>query len=110
MERPDPDFEEWTVGLHDGKERFTFEALNAGHIGYNEEQVEDVTVFGIYPGISVDAAWEKLKDYGFYASSYSEVENCLITGEGFGNISIWFSEENGEVTTITAGPYCAFAG
>lgn len=110
MERPDTDFEEWTVGLHDGKERFTFEALNAGHIGYNEEQVEDVTVFGIYPGISVDAAWEKLKDYGFYASSYSEVENCLITGEGFGNISIWFSEENGVVTTITAGPYCAFAG
>ena len=110
MEQPDPNFEEWTVGLHDGKERFTFEALNAGHIGYNEERLEDVTVFGIYPGISVDGAWEKLKAYGFYASSYAEVENCLITGEGFGNISIWFSAEDGVVTTITVGPYCAFAG
>lgn len=110
MEQPDPDFEEWTVGLYDGKERFTFEALNAGHIGYNGERVDDVTIFGIYPGISVDAAWEELKAYGFYASSYPEVENCLITGEGFENISIWFSEENGVVTTITVGPYCAFAG
>lgn len=34
----------------------------------------------------------------------------LITGEGFGNISIWFSEEDNVVTEITAGPYCAFTG
>lgn len=110
MEQPDPAFEEWTVGSKDGKELFSFEALNAGHIGYKGERFEDVTIFGIYPGISVDGAWEKLKAYGFYASSYPEVENCLITGEGFDNISIWFSAEDGLVTDITVGPYCAFAG
>lgn len=110
LEQPEPDFEEWTVGLKDKDEVFSFEALNAGHIGYEGEKVEDVTIFGIYPGISVDAAWEKLKAYGFYASSYGEVENCLITGEGFGNVSIWFSAEDDKVTQITAGPYCAFAG
>lgn len=110
MEQPDPAFEEWTVGSKDGKELFSFEALNAGHIGYKGERFEDVTIFGIYPGISVDGAWEKLKAYGFYASSYPEVENCLITGEGFDNISIWFSAEDGLVTDITVGPYCAFTG
>lgn len=110
LEQPEPNFEEWTIGLKDGNEVFSFEALNAGHIGYAEEKVEDVTIFGIYPGISVDGAWEKLKAYGFYASSYPEVENCLITGEGFGNVSIWFSAEDNKVTQITVGPYCAFAG
>lgn len=110
MEHPDPDFEEWTVGLKDGKELFSFEALNAGHIGYKGEKLADVTIFGIYPGISVDGAWKKLQAYGFYASPGAEVENCLITGEGFGNISIWFSAEDNVVTDITVGPYCAFAG
>lgn len=110
LDQPEPDFEEWTVGLKDGKEVFSFEALNAGHIGYRGERVDDVTIFGIYPGISVNGAWEKLRTYGFYASPYREVENCLITGEGFGNVSIWFSAEDNVVTDITAGPFCAFAG
>ena len=110
LEQPEPNFEEWTVGLKDGREVFSFEALNAGHIGYKGEKVDDVTIFGIYPGISVNGAWEKLKAYGFYASPYGEVENCLITGEGFGNVSIWFSAEDNVVTDITAGPFCAFAG
>ncbi len=110
MEQPDPDFEEWTVGSVDGKALFAFEALNAGHISYMGEKFKDVTIFGIYPGISVDGAWEKLKAYGFYASPYAEAENSLITGEGFGNISIWLTAQDHVVTEITVGPYCAFAG
>ena len=110
MGQPEPDFEEYTVGMVSGKEVFTFMALDAGNLSYSGEKVEDVTIFGIYPGISVDGAWEKLKAYGFYASPYGEVENCLITGEGFGTVSIWFSAEDGFVTEITVRPYCAFAG
>ena len=110
IKQPDSDFEEWKIGLKDGSEVFSFEALNAGHISYKGEKIENVTIFGIYPGISVDGAWEKLKAYGFYASPYAEIENCLITGEGFGNMSIWFSEEDNVVTEITVGPYCAFTG
>lgn len=110
LDQPEPDFEEWTVGLKDGREVFSFEALNAGHIGYKGERVDDVTIFGIYPGISVDGAWEILRAYGFYSSPYGEVENCLITGEGFGNVSIWFSTEDNVVTDIMVGPFCAFAG
>lgn len=110
IEQPEENFEEYTVGTVSDKEVFTFIALDAGNLSYSGEKVEDVTIFGIYPGISVDGAWEKLKAYGFYASPYGEVENCLITGEGFGNVSIWFSAEDGVVTEITVRPYCAFAG
>ena len=110
IEQPEQDFEEYTVGLLADREVFTFTALNAGDLSYSGEKVGDVTIFGIYPGISVDGAWEKLKAYGFYASPYGEVENCLITGEGFGNVSIWFSAEDNLVTEITVGPFCAFAG
>jgi len=108
--RPDADFEEYTVGSLDGREIFSFEHLNAGVLDYHGEKLEDVTIFGLYPGIGVDDAWEKLKAYGFYASPYGEVENCLITGEGFGNISVWFGGEEGKVTQISLHPYCAFAG
>lgn len=110
IEQPEPDFEEHTVGTVSGKEVFSFMALDAGNLSYSGEKLENVTIFGIYPGISVDGAWEKLKAYGFYASPYGEVENCLITGEGFGNVSIWFSAEDGFVTEITVRPYCAFTG
>lgn len=94
LEQPEPNFEEYTVGLIDGREVFSFTALDAGNLSYSGEKVGDVTIFGIYPGISVDDAWKKLSAYGFYASPYGEVENCLITGDGFGNISIWFSTED----------------
>ncbi|MDE6915072.1 MAG: hypothetical protein K2P35_15465 [Lachnospiraceae bacterium] len=110
IEQPDPDFEEYSAALADGKERFSFTALDSGDLSYMGEKVKDVTIFGIYPGISVDGAWEKLKAYGFYASPYGETENCLITGEGFGNVSIWFDAQEGKVTTITVRPFCAFAG
>lgn len=110
LEQPEPNFEEYTVGLVDGREVFSFTALDAGDLSYSGEKVGDVTIFGIYPGISVDDAWKKLSAYGFYASPYGEVENCLITGDGFGNISIWFSVEDNKVTQITVMPFCAFAG
>ncbi|MDE6319559.1 MAG: hypothetical protein K2M22_07620 [Lachnospiraceae bacterium] len=110
LDQPEPDFEEYTVGTISGREIFTFTALDSGDLSYSGEKVGDVTIFGIYPGISENGAWEKLKAYGFYASPYGEVENCLITGEGFGNVSIWFSAEDGIVTDITVRPFCAFAG
>lgn len=110
LEQPDPDFEEYTVGKIGDSELFSFEHLNAGFLTYKGEKTGNVTIFGIYPGISVDGAWEKLKAYGFYASPYGEVENCLITGEGFGNVEVWFDAEEGKVTTITVRPFCAFAG
>lgn len=107
---PDSAYEEYTVGELDGKEIFSFTELNAGNLGYEGEQVGDVTIFGIYPGMNASEAWKKLKSYGFYASPYGEAENCLITGEGFGNVSVVFWEEEGRVTTISVGPFCAFAG
>lgn len=110
LQQPYEDFDDQMVGLWKGQEIFRFTHLDMGVLDYQGEQVEDVTVFGLYPGIRVDSAWEKLEAHGFYASPYGEAENCLITGDGFGNISIWFSEEEGKVTQISVKPFCAFAG
>lgn len=110
VRQPYEDFDEQKVGLWNGQEVFTFTCLNAGMLDYHGERVEDVTIFGLYPGISADSAWEKLTAYGFYASPYGETDNCLVTGDGFGNISVWFSEEDGKVTQISVDPFCAFAG
>lgn len=110
IRQPYEDFEDQKNGFWEGQEVFTFTHLDAGVLDYHGGQVEDVTIFGLYPGISADSAWEKLTAYGFYASPYGETENCLITGDGFGNISVWFSEEDGKVTQISVHPFCAFAG
>lgn len=108
--QPESEFEEYSVGEYEGMEIFSFTELNAGFLDYTDEKVGDVTIFGIYPGMNASDAWSRLQSYGFYASPYGEVENCLITGEGFGNVSVTFWEEEGRVTTISAGPFCAFAG
>lgn len=110
VEQPEPEFEEYTVGILDGKEIFSFTMLDSGDLTYSDEKIGDVTIFGIYPGISADGALEKLKAYGFYTSPYREAENSFITGEGFGNVSIWFEVEERMVTKITVRPFCAFAG
>lgn len=60
-------------------------------------------IHAIYRGVGTAGT------YGFYATYYGEVKNRLITGEGFGNVSIEFSVEDNVVTEITVGPYCAFA-
>ena len=90
IRQPYEDFEDQKNGFWEGQEVFAFTHLDAGVLDYHGGQVEDVTIFGLYPGISADSAWEKLTAYGFYASPYGETENCLITGDGFGNISVWF--------------------
>lgn len=103
------EYGDFAIGLYKGEQAFDFVNLDGGDIAYLEK-VEDIVVFGIYPGMSVDTAWERLTAYGFYASPVGEVENCLITGAGMGNRCIYFEAEDNKVTQITIRPYCEFTG
>ena len=67
-------------------------------------------MFGVYPGMGVDEAWERLTAYGFYANPDGEVENSLITGVGMGNRSIYFEAEDNKIDCITIRPYCRYTG
>lgn len=104
------EFDEEQVGIYNGNEVFDFQQVDEGTVTYMGEKVEDITVFGIYPGMDENAALESLKSYGFYHYPGAEIENCFITGVGLGNRSLWLTIEDGKVTMVTVHPFCAFAG
>ena len=111
VEQPYEDFEDEWVGKYQGQEVFDFMNLNAGCIGYKDMQVEDITIFDLYPGMSEDEAIRKIESYGFYFLDGSEESGyAYITGDGLGNRAIWYRAKDGKVTNISVNPYCSYAG
>ena len=110
IESQDEEYDDFTIGLYQDKQVFDFVHLDGGDFTYQGEKVEDITVFGVYPGMGVDEAWERLTAYGFYANPDGEVENSLITGVGMGNRSIYFEAEDNKIDCITIRPYCRYTG
>ena len=104
------EYNDIAIGLYENRMVFDFVNLDGGDLTYLDEKVEDITVFGVYPGMSVDNAWERLTAYGFYANPDGEVENSLITGVGMGNRSICFEEEDNKIKNIMVRPYCKYTG
>ncbi|MGN0350781.1 MAG: hypothetical protein ACI4ES_03945 [Roseburia sp.] len=99
------------IGTYEGQEVFTFDYLNAGFIGYENEQVQDFTILGIYPGMEATKAQELLEEFGMIPMEIEDGENVFyFTGKGFGNFGIWLAVTNGKVTCIQLGEYCAYAG
>lgn len=94
------------IGICDGKEVFSFYYEDDGSFTYQNEKVGDLTIFGLYPGISEQDAMECLEKYGFYQSA----EDFYITGEGLGNYGIYLNTQNGVVTRISFSGYCRFVG
>lgn len=111
MEQPYEGFEDEWIGKYEGQEVFDFMNLNAGCIGYKDVQVEDITIFDLYPGMSEEEARRKIESYGFYFLDGSEESGyAYITGDGLGNRAIWYCAVDGKVTNISVNPYCAYAG
>lgn len=99
------------VGTYEGQEVFTFDYLNAGFIGYENEQVQDFTILGIYPGMEAAEAQGLLEEFGMISMEIEDGENVFyFTGKGFGNYGIWLSVTDGIVTCIQLGEYCAYVG
>ena len=102
------EFEEEHIGSHEGKETFHLVYLNSGILTYSGGRVEDVTVFGIYPGMDENTAVTTLMSYGFYPQG--NIENYMITGDGFGNAAVSYKISGGKVMEISVSAYCSYAG
>lgn len=102
--------DEW-IGEYAHNDAFYFIDLNLGCIQYCDTKVEDITIYDLYPGIGEEEAIQKLTAYGFYQYS-GDAENgyLYITGNGFGNVAIFYKAENGKLLEISISPYCAYAG
>ncbi|MDE7324289.1 MAG: hypothetical protein K2N73_16565 [Lachnospiraceae bacterium] len=101
-------FEDEQIGSYDGNEVFRLIYFDGGVLSYSGVQVEDVTIFGVYPGMDENAAVASLMSYGFYPKD--NLENYMITGDGFGNAAVSYEISNGAITNISVSAYCAYAG
>lgn len=102
------EFEEEHIGSYQGKEIFSLVYLNSGILTYSGGRVEDVTVFGIYPGMDENAAVATLMSYGFYPQG--NIANYMITGDGFGNAAVSYKTSGGTITEVSVSGYCSYAG
>lgn len=82
--------------------------MDGGILSYGDSRVEDITVFGIYPGMDADEAVMTLTSYGFFP--YDGLENYMITGDGVGNAAISYNISDGVITGISVSAYCSYVG
>lgn len=106
--RVNPEFEEEHTGSAGGNEVFSLIFMDGGIFSYSGSRVEDVTIFGIYPGMDADMAVTTLMSYGFYPKD--NLENYMITGDGIGNAAVSYEIANGVITSISVRAYCSYAG
>lgn len=90
----DEDGFEYT-GIHDGKPVIVMYAEDGGGVTYQNVRVENLKMFGLYPGIKVSELEKTLEGYGFehYKDGYS-------TGDNSGNFFINYMEEDGIIQKI----------
>lgn len=102
------EFEEEHIGSREGKEVFQLVYMNSGILTYCGDRVDDVTVFGIYPGMDENTAVATLMSYGFYPQG--NIANYMITGDGFGNAAVSYKVSGGTITEVSVSAYCSYAG
>lgn len=102
------EFEDEHIGSYEGKEVFHLIHMDNGILSYSGNQVEDINIFGIYPGMDENTAVKTLMSYGFYPKE--NLENYMITGDGFGNAAVSYKISNGTITEISVSAYCSYAG
>ena len=102
------DFPESEIGTYNGKDVLNFYQMDGGTVTYRNEKVEDLTVFGMYPGMDLEQAKGYLEAYGFYPME--NMEEAYITGIGMDNKIVYLSVENGKIVSISTGWFCMFVG
>lgn len=85
-------------GTLDGEAVYGSYRDGAGFLSYSGKQIGDVTVCGIYPGMSEEEAKQKLEASGFYWDTYN-----YVSGELDNNYYVTLYLENGTVQSIQFG-------
>ena len=85
-------------GTLDGEAVYGSYRDGAGFLSYSGKQIGDVTVCGIYPGMSEEEAKKKLEASGFYWDTYN-----YVSGELDNNYYVTLYLENGTVQSIQFG-------
>ena len=99
------DWVEYTVGIIDGKEVFSFHHEDGELLSY-KEAVDDIRILGLAPGMSVDEVEEILGRYGFYMNRYG----YYSTGDSMGSYAVDIREERGVIQEIKLFLSCLYAG
>lgn len=94
------------IGYVNGEAPIILNYLNATVLIYQDTPVEDLTIFGIYPGMSLVEAETRLFTAGFYKTE----DGGYITGDGMDNVSVWLEEVDGIVEELSIRSYCSYAG
>lgn len=84
--------EEGTIrGQNNGKEIISSSPYGGGNITYTAK-LDNLTLFGIYPGMDEKDALEIIKKYGFYMGEYNYV---------LGDYEIYYQVENGKLQQVS---------
>lgn len=100
------EFEETDKGISykgncEGKEVFSFYTEEVYSLTYENEQINGMTLIGVYPGMDKEEAEKKLKKYGFNKCDESDSWTKYQTGGSTGNYFVTCRTENGKVISIS---------
>lgn len=93
-----------------GWKSISYALEDGGYITYSDEPLENVTMFGICPGMDKSEADNLIRKYGFHVKSDSNDEIFYLTGSTFGSLTVGISFKNGKVTGIYLIGSSAYAG
>lgn len=103
-------------GNCEGKNVFKFYMEDGNSLNYHGEQVNGMTLLGLYPGMDAKEAEKVLGKYGFIknddnSQNYDGVSYySYATGGGNENYQLSYAVENGNVTGISIWRGSAYAG
>ncbi len=93
-------------GNYEGAEVFYVYMEDGTSFHYQNQQVGNLTLAGLYPGMREEEVGRILSKYGFFRTA----ETSYCTGGGFGNYFISCEVENGIVTGISIWKGSFYAG
>jgi len=93
---PENEYGDSEIGTINNQTPIAMNYMNATLLIYQDTKVDDLTIFGIYPGMPEEEAKEHLAVAGFYEIE----ENGYITGDNTNNVGIWLDTEGGIVNLL----------